>query len=158
MPFCVNCGSEVGAQARVCPVCSYPVEQKPAEQVPAEQLPAEQVAGAPSPPTEAPPTPAAAGPHTDGQAIAAMVCGIAGIPLACGCWFISWIVAIVAIVLGFTSQRRIQQSGGTLGGLGMAKAGWIMGIVGLLLAITFVILLIVFETQPPVDFGDFQVN
>lgn len=151
MPFCVNCGSEVGAQARVCPVCSYPVEQRPGETSQPEAQPGSSQTWPAPPPTSVP-----AGPNTDGQAIAAMVCGIGGIPLACGCWFISWVAAVIAIVLGIKAQRGIQASDEALGGLGMAKAGWITGIVGVLLAITFLVLVVVIGTQPPVDFSNFQ--
>lgn len=62
---------------------------------------------------------------TPGKAIAALVCGILGITM-CGCFPIS----IVAWVLGKQAEREILASGGALQGEGLAKAGWITGIIG----------------------------
>lgn len=72
-------------------------------------------------------------PKTDGQAIAALVCGIIGI-VACPIIF-----SIIAIVLGRQSERRVKESGGTLTGDQMAKAGWILGIIGLVLSVFWVL-------------------
>jgi predicted acyltransferase len=69
---------------------------------------------------------AAGPPKTDGSAVAALVCGIVGI--------FCFIPAIVAIVLGATAGRRIDQSNGQLMGKGMATAGLVLGIVGVVLA------------------------
>lgn len=74
-----------------------------------------------------------AAPRTDGQAIAALVCGIIGI-VACPIIF-----SIIAIVLGRQSERRVKESGGTLTGDQMAKAGWILGIIGLVLSVFWVL-------------------
>ena len=60
------------------------------------------------------------------MAIAAMVCGIAGLVL-----FIVAVPSIVAVVLGFIAASKAKRSGETTGtGLGMARAGWILGIIG----------------------------
>ncbi len=78
--------------------------------------------------TEMPPLPqpsAVPAGETPGKAIAALVCGILGITM-CGCFPIS----IVAWVLGKQSEREILASQGRLGGAGLAKAGWITGIIG----------------------------
>jgi hypothetical protein len=66
-------------------------------------------------------------PATDGQAIAALVCGILG--------FVCIIPAIVAIVLGAMSRGRIERSNGQLKGQGMATAGMILGIVSIVAGI-----------------------
>jgi uncharacterized protein DUF4190 len=103
--------------------------------------------GAPPPPPTTPPPPAApppppgfdygaAGPvRNDGKATAALVCGIVAVlcfPL----------VGIAAIILGVQSRKAIAESGGTLRGDGMAKAGLILGIVGLVLGVIGAIVLI----------------
>ncbi len=66
---------------------------------------------------------AAGPPKSDASAIAALVCGIVG--LAC------FLPAIAAIVLGFSSKSRIDQSNGQLTGRGMAIAGIVLGIIAL---------------------------
>jgi predicted acyltransferase len=70
-------------------------------------------------------------PKADGSAIASLVCGIVG--LFC------FIPAIVAIVLGASSKRRIDQSNGQLTGGGMATAGLVLGIVGVALGVIYVV-------------------
>ncbi|MGH9199553.1 MAG: DUF4190 domain-containing protein, partial [Acidimicrobiia bacterium] len=65
-----------------------------------------------------------AGPPNDGQATAALILGLLGIVLC------PLILSIPAIILGRQSQRRIEMSAGALSGLGLAKAGWILGIIG----------------------------
>ena len=59
--------------------------------------------------------------QNDRQAVAALVCGIGG--------FLCIIPAIIAIVLGTQSRKRIDASGGRLAGRGMATAGMVLGIV-----------------------------
>jgi len=63
---------------------------------------------------------------TDGTAIAALVFGVLGVP---GCFVFS----ILAIVLGNQAQARIAANPG-IGGEGLARAGSILGWVGLALA------------------------
>jgi hypothetical protein len=102
MPFCANCGSEVAANSPHCPNCGHP-----------------QGAGLQS---------TAYGRRTDGQAVASMVLGIAGLvlcPLIC---------SIIAIVLGNQAKTRIAHDP-SLDGEGMAKAGVIMGWIGVGLGI-----------------------
>jgi hypothetical protein len=65
-------------------------------------------------------------PQRAGLATAAMVCGIAGI-------FLFWlfgILPILAIIFGFISASTVKKSNGTRTGLGMARAGWILGVLG----------------------------
>lgn len=92
--------------------------------------------------TEMPPLPqpsAAPAGETPGKAIAALVCGILGITM-CGCFPIS----IVAWVLGKQSEREILASQGRLGGAGLAKAGWITGIIGTIGGALYVLGMVVF--------------
>ena len=61
-------------------------------------------------------------PPTDNRAVAALVLGIGGIAFC--------FLGPVAFFLGSSSLRRIRESGGALGGEGMAQVGRILGIVG----------------------------
>ncbi|HAP78331.1 MAG TPA: hypothetical protein DCR14_19895 [Acidimicrobiaceae bacterium] len=61
------------------------------------------------------------------MAVAALVCGLAGLVL----FFIA-IPSILGIVFGLVAGSSIRSSRGRLSGAGMARAGWILGIVGLL--------------------------
>lgn len=63
--------------------------------------------------------------ETPGKAIAALVTGILGITM-CGCFPLG----IVAWALGKQAEREILESHGRLGGAGLAKAGWITGMIG----------------------------
>lgn len=152
MANCTNCGTELAQGARICQVCGSPVSPaQPPPPPPAQQWP---------PPPQQPPyqgeqqPPPQGGyqvqygygqpqqfpggmmtpPRTDGQAIAALVCGIIGI-VACPVIF-----SIIAIVLGKQSEKKIKESGGVLIGDQMAKAGWILGIVGLILGVVWLVM------------------
>ena len=66
-----------------------------------------------------------AGPQqTAGGATASLVFGILGFVI------LPLIGGIAAIVLGFSAKRKIRESGGRLGGDGMATAGIVLGFVG----------------------------
>lgn len=63
-----------------------------------------------------------------GLAVAAMVCGIIGV-------FTFWIFGILpllAVIFGFVSASGIKRSNGSRTGLGMARTGWVLGVLGLL--------------------------
>ncbi|MEQ1699829.1 MAG: DUF4190 domain-containing protein [Ilumatobacteraceae bacterium] len=67
-------------------------------------------------------------PQRAGLALAAMICGIVGV-------FTFWlfgIVPILATVFGFISASAIKKSNGMRTGLGMARTGWILGVLGIL--------------------------
>ena len=70
---------------------------------------------------------------TDGRAQGALVLGVVSLvglilpPLL--------VAGVTAIYLGFTAQRRIARSEGTLKGRGMALAGLALGVVGSLLSL-----------------------
>ena len=75
---------------------------------------------------------------TEGRAVAAMVVGIVSLVLACG-YGVGLLGAPVAWWLGKSSMNRIDASNGQLSGRGMAKAGFVMGIIGtVLLALALV--------------------
>src|SRR3954447_15099265 len=84
----------------------------------------------------------AAAPPNEGMAIAAMVIGIASFVMACG-YGIGLLGSPVALVLGRVSMKKIDASGGQLGGRGFAQAGFIMGIIGTVLLVLVVIAVVV---------------
>ena len=76
-------------------------------------------------------------PKRSGMAIAGLVLGIIGvIPCFWGCLIFS----ILGIVFGQLGKRDIANSGGTKTGEGMAKWGFILGIIGVVLGIIYWIL------------------
>lgn len=151
MGTCTNCGTEVKEGARICHSCGSPyAPQQRAPQQPPPQQPGP--TGQPPVPPQQPlagpstwQTPQSFGPGgttsvapTDGQAIASLVCGILGI------FIFPIILPIVAIVLGKSSMKRIEASGGALQGRQLAKAGFIIGIVGVVLGVIFIALFVLF--------------
>lgn len=82
--------------------------------------------GAPPPPPAGYQMPAAvpAG-GKSGKATAALVLGIASVPL----FFLLGIFPILAIIFGLLARKEIKASGGRLGGKGKATAGLVLGIV-----------------------------
>ncbi len=75
---------------------------------------------------------------TDGQATAALVLGILSL-VGVFCYGVpSLIIGPIAIYLGLHSRNRIRASGGALGGHGLAMAGWICGVVGVVLGALYV--------------------
>jgi hypothetical protein len=87
-----------------------------------------------------PPTGGAAGyggagaPRNDTKAVLALVLGVAGVLLG-WCCFLFGAASIAAIILGRISEREIAASRGALSGAGMARAGFVLGIVGLVLTL-----------------------
>ncbi|HXC77624.1 MAG TPA: hypothetical protein VNU19_11280 [Candidatus Acidoferrum sp.] len=64
------------------------------------------------------------------MAITSLVFGIAAFPAIC-CYGIPAVaLGVTAVILGRMSLGRIRESGGALGGSGLAQAGWITGLVG----------------------------
>lgn len=61
-------------------------------------------------------------------AIISLVCGILGLTVCCG----SFIVSIVALVLGFMARGKANQLPAQYGGAGLAMGGIITGALGLL--------------------------
>lgn len=65
-------------------------------------------------------------PSRSGKAIAALVLGIVGVVLCFGV-----IVSLLAVIFGLLAAKEIKQSAGSITGLGKARAGWILGAIGL---------------------------
>lgn len=74
---------------------------------------------------------------TESSAIVSLVLGIAGI------FVIPLILSIPAIIVGKSAQRKIEASGGTLGGAELAKAGIITGWIGVVLGVLGLLAIIV---------------
>lgn len=80
----------------------------------------------------------------DRGATTALVLGIVGLAagfMLCGLGFL---VSPFALFFGLASKRRIDASGGQLGGRGNAQAGFILGILGTILLVLAIIGVIVF--------------
>lgn len=75
--------------------------------------------------------------QSSSKAVVALVLGIVGL------FFCQLLVGIAALVVGRNAVREIDASGGRLGGRGMATAGWILGLVDLVLGVLAVIFVIV---------------
>jgi len=80
--------------------------------------------------------------QSDGLALAAMITGILSLVLTCG-YGIGLLGSPVALVLGRVSMKRIDRSGGRLAGRGMAKTGFILGIIGTVLLVLALVALVV---------------
>jgi hypothetical protein len=121
------------------PAYGQPTYQQPAY---GQQYPPQPYAPAPYAPQ---PYGYAAPQQNEGLATAAMIVGIVSLVLACG-YGIGLLGSPVALFMGRAAKKRIDRSNGTLGGRGMAQAGFILGIVGtvfLLLAIIAVVVIII---------------
>jgi hypothetical protein len=73
---------------------------------------------------------------TDGNAIGALICSILG-------FVVCPILFIVGIVMGNAAQTKIRASGGTIDGEGLAKAGVIIGWIGVGLMVLAIVLYVV---------------
>ena len=116
---CAN-GHECPEGITYCPTCGVGVFQAPAAQyvqTPTAQYP---VYGAP-----------AAGTSTNGLAIASLVLGII---------WLYWLGSVLALIFGLIARKQIKQNNQT--GIGMATAGIVLGAVGLVTLLVFVIILI----------------
>jgi hypothetical protein len=100
----------------------------------------------PPPPRGGPPQYGAptSAPPNNGLAIAALVLGIASIFGLCCYGFPGTLLGTAAIVCGHLAKRTIIASNGAQGGAGMAKAGFIMGIVGVVIGVIAFIAIVIF--------------
>ncbi len=90
--------------------------------------------------------------ESNGLAVAALVTGILGLLGNCFCF--GGLLSPVAIVVGWIGKNRADRSDGRVGGRGMAVAGIVLGIVGTVLLIAW----IVFFTWAIVAGEDFGVQ
>jgi hypothetical protein len=84
-----------------------------------------------------------------GKAITSLVLGLSSVFL-CFCWFLTIPMAIVTIILSVLARKDVTR--GTGGGNGMAIAGLVLGIVGLIFSI--VAIFIWLDPQFQDDFWD----
>lgn len=84
------------------------------------------------------PPPAGTGGQNQNKTLAliSMIAGIAGLTVCCG----SFIISGVALILGFMARSKAKQNAAEYGGEGMAMAGIITGIVGVLAGVVIWIL------------------
>lgn len=100
------------------------------------------------PPTGLPPTNDYASPGSDkpkGMSITALVLGILSFATCCvGMNYVNlgMLVAIAAVIVGYMARQKVAR--GEQGGGGMATAGFILGIVNLVLQIIAIILVLTF--------------
>lgn len=87
----------------------------------------------------APPQPVWQGPKFSGMAIAAMVCGILSITCT---GFLGIALGPTALGLGLGARKRIGASNGWKKGDGMATAGIVTGIIGIILSIVYLVFLL----------------
>lgn len=120
----------------------YNPYQQPYQQQPYQQQPYQQQ---PYPPSGYPPgyAPYQTAPPNDGLGLAAMIIGIVSLLMACA-YGLGLLGAPAALIMGRISMKRIDRSDGQLGGRGMAKAGFILGIIGsVFLALAIIALVVI---------------
>lgn len=79
------------------------------------------------------------------MAITSLVLGIVAAVGSVLCYGIPSVIAgPIAIYLGRRAQRRIRESGGALGGHGIAMAGWITGLVATCIGVVVVLFFVLF--------------
>jgi hypothetical protein len=129
--FCPTCGNAVGQSANFCARCGSSLEG--AAHVAPPAVPSAVPSAAPE--TVPPPiaTVAPTRPPVNSFAVASLVLGIV---------WIYWVGSVLALVFGYIAQRQIKESNGAESGEGMARAGIILGWIGIG-AIVFIVLTIV---------------
>ncbi|CAB4608029.1 unannotated protein [freshwater metagenome] len=101
---------------------------------------------APTPPPFVPPPPVSpqghpvapqwSGPKTDGLAIASLVVGI--ISLTCA-GYLGIVLGPMALIFATKARTRIERSGGWTKGAGLATAGIVLGVIGTIVSIAYLI-------------------
>lgn len=118
--------------------------------------PPEQPPDGPPPPGYGAPPPGYGAPRNDTKAVLALVLGITSVVLG-WCCFVFGFAGVAAIILGRISQREIAAKPGALTGEGMARAGFILGIIGTALTVVALVLNIIWFTNGIGQF-DFYVD
>jgi hypothetical protein len=99
----------------------------------------------PAPPMPPTAPPVAGQPGASGKAIASLILGIASLPFIC-CWtcsFFGIILGTIGLILGRSEEKAIDQGKSPQAGRNMARAGWICGLIGVILCTLFLILTVV---------------
>jgi hypothetical protein len=90
----------------------------------------------PADPQGHPVAPQWSGPKTDGLAIASLVVGI--ISLTCA-GYLGIVLGPMALIFATKARTRIERSGGWIKGSGIATAGIVLGVIGTLASIAYLI-------------------
>jgi len=69
-----------------------------------------------------------------------MITGIVSIPLTCCCSFLALPAGLAGAIMGGIAMSQASKSPETHGGNGMAIAGLVCGIIGVILSIVFLII------------------
>jgi len=77
------------------------------------------------------------------MAIASLIASILGVT------FVPTLGSIVGVILGYVARNQIRESGGAVGGEGLAKAGLIIGWVGIGLAVIGCLIAVVLSLAVP---------
>jgi hypothetical protein len=80
--------------------------------------------------------PASGGGQNSTLAIISLICGILGMTVCCG----SFVVSLVAVILGFMARGKATSDPGNYGGAGLALGGIITGAIGLLGSLIVIVL------------------
>ncbi|MGI9027841.1 MAG: zinc-ribbon domain-containing protein [Candidatus Saccharimonadales bacterium] len=151
---CANCGNDLKQGARFCGNCGAQFMLPPPVQPAETPTPASITGGQPQPvpsTQNAGPPPAYAVPKQprSGFSVTSLILGIVSI-LSFIIWFISIPFAIAAIVFGFIGKPK--------GSPGMALAGIIMGIIGIILSVAFVIWALNYLEDNPEEAKKYNYN
>jgi hypothetical protein len=85
---------------------------------------------------------------TSGLAIASLILGIVSLPMGCFAAF-GLLCSVPAVITGVMARRNIRDSGGRVGGDGLALAGIITGGLGIAWALLWTILIIIGTVNSP---------
>ncbi len=174
---CPNCGYTQRTPGRFCARCGQPYpppEAQPAPSTPSPLSPQSWSAPPSATPPHAPPPPYVpppppdwnptpnpyapppypppysaptgygygyAGRSTNGLAVASLVLGLLG-------WLVCGVGSVVAIVLGVIARNQIRSSGGRETGDGMALAGIILGCIGVVLVVAYLVTAVATTSTP----------
>lgn len=157
MKECLNCRAANPDDADFCSVCGavIPITAGGSEGaiqpgVASDSTPPAAYPGGPvsyGGPHQPPPYPAVMSVNSNGKSIASLVLGIFGIA---SCPIVS---SIVAIILGVQARREIAASGGWQTGDNMARAGIILGWVGIAIYAFLILIIIIVAVSDPDAFS-----
>ncbi|WP_051062224.1 hypothetical protein [Ilumatobacter nonamiensis] len=85
----------------------------------------------------------APGSQSNGKGTAAMVCGIIGLVMLLLCGVFSVVISPVAFFLGRSASKEIEAAPGQYSNAGQAKAGWIMGLIGMILVAIWLVVVVI---------------
>jgi len=104
------------------------------------------------PPPSYPPPAYGRAQSTDGRAVAALVIAIFGLILGLPLGIPGLVCGPIAYFMGKSANRRIDSSGGALGGRSLAMTAWILGIVataaGAVITLIWLVLFLVAISTP----------